>query len=191
MKIKGRSRAPISEKMRGMNLLRLAVATGALALSSACASAAPVPGGPGAPVNMLPAVNLPSYPDGALVNLATQRGKVLVLDIWATWCEPCRAALPEWDALARLYRDRGVQIYAVSVDGDPSKIGEFLKLVKLEVPVLVDRDAAMAEGMLRLRLVPTAFIVDKQGVIRSTHEAYAAGDVKGFAKEIDPLLNEK
>jgi len=173
-----------------MNLLRLAVATGALALSSACASAA-VPGGPGKPVNMLPAVSLPSYPDGALVDLATQRGNVLVLDIWATWCEPCKAALPEWDALARLYRDRGVQIYAVSVDGDPKKVGEFLQQVKLEVPVLLDRDAAMAEGILRLRFVPTAFIVDKQGVIRSTHEAYAPGDVKGFAREIDPLLNEK
>ncbi|HZN91228.1 MAG TPA: TlpA disulfide reductase family protein [Myxococcales bacterium] len=170
-----------------MTLLRLALATGVLAISSACAHAAT----PGKPVNMLPPVSLPRYPDGVPVNLDSERGNVLVLDIWATWCEPCKAALPEWDALAAVYRDRGVRIYAVSVDKDLNKVGEFLKQVPLQVPVLLDRDAAMAEGVLRLSHVPTAFIVDKQGVIRAKYEAYAPGDVKGFVKAIDPLLLEK
>lgn len=168
-------------------LLRLALAASALALSAACARAAT----PAPPANMLPEISLPSFPEGTHVSFANERGNVLVLDIWATWCEPCKAALPEWDALARVYRDRGVKLYAVSVDADPNKVAEFLREVKLDVPVLLDRDAAMAEGMLKLRYVPTAFIVDKQGVIRSTHEAYSPPEVKGFAREIDSLLLEK
>jgi thiol-disulfide isomerase/thioredoxin len=167
-----------------MNLLRLALAAGALALSSACAHA---------PVtrNMLPPVTLPRFPDWTQVSLEAERGNVVVLDFWATWCEPCKAALPEWEALAAAYRDRGVRLYAVSVDGDPNKVSQFIQEVGLEVPVLLDRDAAVAEGTLRLQVIPTVLIVDKQGAIRSTHQGYAPADVKGYAKEIDPLLAEK
>ncbi|HYV47060.1 MAG TPA: TlpA disulfide reductase family protein [Myxococcaceae bacterium] len=169
-----------------MNLLRLALAAGAVALSSACAHAA------SPPKNMLPPVALPQYPDdGTLVNMGDERGSVVVIDFWATWCEPCKAALPEWESLAAAYRDRGVHFYAVSVDGDPNKIGEFLQEVGLKVPVLVDRDAKVAEGMLHFQAIPTAIIVDKQGAIRVTHQGYAPTDVKGYGKEIDPLLAEK
>jgi thiol-disulfide isomerase/thioredoxin len=169
-----------------MNLLRLALATGAIALSSACAHAASP-----TPRNMLPPVALPQYPDGTVVNLDAERGNVVVLDFWATWCEPCKAALPEWESLAEAYRDRGVHLYAVSVDGDPNKIGEFIQEVGLKVPVLLDRDAAVAEGTLHLTIIPTVLIVDRQGAIRGTHQGYAPADVKGYSKEIDPLLAEK
>ena len=167
-----------------MNLLRLALAAGAVALFPACAHVA-------TPRNPLPQVTLPRYPDWTPVNLDAERGHVLVLDFWATWCEPCKAALPEWDALAATYRDRGVHLYAVSVDGDPAKVGEFLQEVGLKVPVLLDRDAYVAEGTLHLQIIPTVVIVDKLGNIRSTHEGYAPTDVKGYGKEIDPLLAEK
>jgi len=168
-----------------MNLPRLALALGAIALCT-CVRAPPPP-----QRNMLPSVTLPRYPEGTPVSLDTERGNVLVLDFWATWCEPCKAALPEWDALAQAYRDRGVHFYAVSVDGDPNKIGEFLNEVGLKVPVLMDRNAAIAEGALQLHAITTAVIVDKQGAIRATHEGYAPADVKGYAKEIDPLVAEK
>jgi thiol-disulfide isomerase/thioredoxin len=167
-----------------MNLLRLALAAGAVALSSACAHAP-------APRNMLPPVTLPRFPDGTQVSLDAERGNVLVLDFWATWCEPCKAALPEWESLAAAYRDKGVRLYAVSVDGDPNKVAEFVQQAGLELPVLLDRDAAVAEGTLGLRAIPTVVIVDKQGAVRSTHEGYAPADVKGYGKEIDPLLAEK
>src|SRR4051812_21601013 len=101
-----------------MNLLGPALALGAIALSAACTHAPPPSR------NMLPPVTLLRYPEGTPVSLADERGHVLVLDFWATWCEPCKAALPEWDVLAQAYRDRGVRLYAVSVDGDPNKIGE-------------------------------------------------------------------
>jgi len=168
-----------------MNLLRLALAAGAVALSSACAHAA------SPQRNLFPPVTLPRYPDEAPVSMVGERGSVVVIDFWATWCEPCKAALPEWESLAATYRDRGVHFYAVSVDGDPNKIGEFLKEVGLKVPVLMDRNAAIAEGALQLHAIPTAVIVDKQGAIRATHEGYAPADVKGYAKEIDPLVAEK
>jgi cytochrome c biogenesis protein CcmG, thiol:disulfide interchange protein DsbE len=169
-----------------MNLLRPALALGAIALSAACAHAPPPP-----PRNMLPPVTLTRYPEGTPLSLESERGNVLVLDFWATWCEPCRAALPEWDALALAYRDRGVRLYAVSVDGDPNKVAQFLREVKLDVPVLLDRDAVVAEGTLRLQVVPSAYIIDKQGGIRNVHQGYAPGEVKTFYKEIDSLLSEK
>ncbi|HEY8211406.1 MAG TPA: TlpA disulfide reductase family protein [Myxococcaceae bacterium] len=168
-----------------MNLLRPALTLGAIALCAACAHA------PSAPRNPLPPMTLPRFPDWTPVSLDAERGNVLVLDFWATWCEPCKAALPEWEAFAQAYRGRGVRLYAVSVDGDPNKIAEFLKEVKLDVPVLLDRDAAVAEGMLHMQIVPTVYIVDKSGGIRSVHQGYAPGDVKSFIKEIDPLLTER
>jgi len=176
--------------MRSLRLLLAATAATAAALAlSGCASAPPSQ--PATPVRLLPPAALPRFPDGVLVSLQSERGSVLVLDFWATWCEPCKASLPEWDALAAAYRDRDVHLYAVSVDTDPSKVAEFLRQVKLEVPVLLDRDAALAEGTLGLQIVPTAFIVDRKGAIRSVHQGYAPAEVKGFAREIDPLLAEK
>jgi thiol-disulfide isomerase/thioredoxin len=178
--------------MRAMNPHRLALAAGALALASACAtSSATTPAVTGtAPNNALPPVTLTRYPDGTPLSLGAERGNVVVLDFWATWCEPCKAALPEWDALAASYQGRNVHLYAVSVDEDPNKVAAFLQQVKVDVPVLLDRDAAVAEGTLHLQVVPTAFIIDPSGVIRGVHQGYAPADVKGFAKEIDPLLGQ-
>jgi thiol-disulfide isomerase/thioredoxin len=168
-------------------LPRLALAAVALAFLGACAHDTH-----GAtPVSFLPPLTLQRFPEGGAINMASERGHVLVLDFWATWCEPCKAAIPEWAVLEATYRDRGVRLYAVSVDGDLNQLAEFLRLVKMEVPVLLDRDAAVAEGTLKMTVVPTVFIVDRQGAIRSTHQGYAPGDVKAFAAELDRLLAEK
>jgi thiol-disulfide isomerase/thioredoxin len=164
--------------------LRLLLAALALPLLGACAHAA-------SPTNLLPPAVLAKYPEGGPLDLGGERGNVLVLDFWATWCEPCKAALPEWETLAASYRDRGVRLYAVSVDEDLNKLAEFLREVKVTMPVLVDHKLALSEGQLHLTMVPTAVFIDRNGYIRSTHQGYAPADVKTFAKEIDPLLNEK
>jgi thiol-disulfide isomerase/thioredoxin len=139
----------------------------------------------------LPAVQLPSFPDGRIVDVAHDRGRVVVLDFWATWCEPCKDALPAWEALAGKLRGAGLQVYAVSVDRDPNQVARFLAEAPLEVPVLHDRDMAVGEKALRLDLVPTAYFVDRKGIIRTVHRGYTADEVPGFEPELLALLAER
>jgi thiol-disulfide isomerase/thioredoxin len=135
-------------------------------------------------------LKLPRFPSGEPFDLASERGHVVLLDVWATWCEPCRDALPVYEALAKQYGSKGLSVYAVNVDADAKKIGEFLGSIKVGVPVLIDRDAVAAESVLHVKEMPTTFIIDRQGVIRFTHAGFAEEFLMKYQTEIEMLLAE-
>src|SRR2546430_1795047 len=83
---------------------------------------------------------LPTYPGGAAHDIKSDRGTVVLLDVWATWCEPCRDALPIYEDLAKEYAARGFKVYAINVDEDPREIAKFVAETKLSLPVLLDKD---------------------------------------------------
>ncbi len=122
--------------------------------------------------------------------LSHERGNVVLLDVWATWCEPCRDALPLYDELNREFGGRGLKVYAISVDEDPSQIAKFLAELKVAVPVLLDPSAASAESTLHVKLMPTAFLIDRKGVIREVHEGFADDAKARYQAEIEALLAE-
>jgi thiol-disulfide isomerase/thioredoxin len=136
------------------------------------------------------ALQLPRWPDGVLHDLQQDRGNVLLLDVWATWCEPCKWALPTYEQLAQRYADRGFRVYAINVDEDRNLVKEFLEESKLSLPVLLDENAAIAENVLKVTLMPTSFIVDRRGFIRFVHQGFGGQEIPRYEAEIEQLLAE-
>lgn len=114
---------------------------------------------------------VPAYRTVALsgdsVSLADQKGKVVLLNIWATWCHPCRDEIPELREIHAKYRDRGLELVGVSVDADGAEehIKEFMKEFEMTYPVWLDPGERISTQFLTIG-VPTTFLIDKQGVLR-------------------------
>jgi cytochrome c biogenesis protein CcmG/thiol:disulfide interchange protein DsbE len=117
----------------------------------------------GAPVPSYQAVSL----DGDSVSLASHRGKVLLLNVWATWCHPCRDEIPELRAVHARYRDRGLELIGVSVDvdGADDQIRAFMKEFEMSYPVWLDPDERVSNRFLIVG-VPATFLIDRAGVLR-------------------------
>jgi thiol-disulfide isomerase/thioredoxin len=132
---------------------------------------------------------LPQYPNGTPHDLVKDRGSVVLLDIWATWCEPCRDALPIYQDLAKHYEAKGLRVYAINMDEDPRQIGPFLQEVKVSLPILLEQDG-LVEKSLGVKLMPTTFLLDKQGRLRHRHEGFAEEFLQKYQNEIEALLAE-
>jgi cytochrome c biogenesis protein CcmG, thiol:disulfide interchange protein DsbE len=105
--------------------------------------------------------------DTELKTLSDYRGQVILLNIWATWCEPCKKEMPSMEALHRDLKDRGLAVVAVSVDNVnmESTIRQFVKDYDLTFDVLYDR-AELFRAVYRYTGVPETYIIDREGVIR-------------------------
>jgi thiol:disulfide interchange protein DsbD len=136
----------------------------------------------------LPAVSL-SLLNGGTLNIESLRGKVALLDFWATWCVPCKAEIPTFNQLIRDYKERGLEIIAVSLDEEgAAKVKPFLKENPMSyTQVIGDRGAASAFDVDDSKL-PVAVILDKQGRIRFRHVGLTKKEV--FESEINQLLAE-
>ena len=111
--------------------------------------------------------------------------------MWATWCEPCRDALPIWQDVAREYEGRGLKVYALSVDEDPAMVQRFIEETKLTLPVLMDENGRIAESTLKVKVMPTSFLIDRKGRIRFVNEGFAEDHLMRYQKQIEQLLAEK
>lgn len=102
-------------------------------------------------------------PDGATLRLADLKGKVVFLNFWATWCEPCLEEMPAMERLSRAYRDRGLVVLALSADREgASVVKPFLKRHGLSFPVGLDPDQSVAR-LYRVRALPSTYILDRKG----------------------------
>jgi peroxiredoxin len=140
-----------------------------LVLAAGCASGSEAPGNGDGRVEVgLPA---PGYAtvslDGDSVSLAQQKGKVVLLNIWATWCHPCRDEIPELRAIHGRYRDRGLELVGVSVDtdGTDETIRTFMKDFEMTFPIWRDPDERISTRFLAVG-VPATFLIDKEGILR-------------------------
>jgi thiol-disulfide isomerase/thioredoxin len=130
------------------------------------------------------------FPGGEPYGIASDRGNVVLLDVWATWCEPCRDALPMYQDLAKHYASRGLKVYALNVDEDTRAIPPFLEEAKVTLPVLLDANAEVAEKVLRVRGMPTTVLLDRQGKVRYVHEGFSEEFLAKYQAEIEELLAE-
>jgi peroxiredoxin len=125
--------------------------------------------------------------DGKRVALSEFKGKVIILDFWATWCIPCKEEIPGFIELQKKYGGRGLQIVGISVDDSMNQAKKYATDMKMNYPVLL---AEGREDILRaydpIPAIPVSIIIDRQGRIATRHEGIAKMDV--FEKEILPLL---
>jgi thiol-disulfide isomerase/thioredoxin len=134
-------------------------------------------------------LSVDTYPEQGKHPFSSDLGQVVVIDAWATWCAPCIRSLPQLQALRKDYASRGVRVYAVSVDEDRAQIPTFLSTNRVELPVLVDPGGFVLEDKLKLRVMPTTWVVDRTGHVRFTQESFD-GDLNDLRARIDALLAE-
>ena len=105
--------------------------------------------------------------DGDSVSLAKERGKVVLLNVWATWCHPCRREIPELRALHAQYAARGLNLVGVSVDADGTEesIRDFIKEFEMTFPIWRDADERITSSFQTIG-VPATFLIDRKGVLR-------------------------
>ena len=150
----------------------------ALAAAPACASGRSAGGG-------LPLQTL----QGAPFALESARGEVVLLDFWATWCEPCRATLPAAQRVADHLAAKGLRAYVVSVDAKPDGIRAFLDGLHVTLPVLTDPSGVAAEGLGGANL-PFVVLLDRKGKLRFKQEGAAEGGEQRLQAEAEKLLAE-
>jgi thiol-disulfide isomerase/thioredoxin len=124
--------------------------------------------------------------DRKTVKFSDFRGKVVILDFWATWCAPCRVEIPHFIELQKQYGDRGLAVIGVSLDEQgPELVKKFVKQFGVNYPIVMGNQKVV-EAYGGIVAVPTTFVIDRQGRIVSRHIGY--DDKKAFEKEIQSLL---
>ena len=133
-----------------------------------------------------PDFSLPQL-NGHPLELSDYRGKVVLLDFWATWCDPCRDEIPRFEALQSKHGQEGLQIIGVSMDDTPDPVREFYEQFKMNYPVVLG-NAQIGElygGVLGL---PIAFVIARDGHIHSKH--VGTTNISVFEREIMTLLRK-
>ncbi len=128
--------------------------------------------------------------NGDTVRLADFKGKVVVIDFWATWCPPCRQEIPGFVELKKKYHDK-VEIIGISVDQSKDKVVDFYKKNKMNYPVgMATRDIIDSYNAIqKLMYIPTTFIVDRSGKIHTVKVGYT--EKSEFERIIKNLLSDK
>ena len=103
--------------------------------------------------------------DGKMVSLSNYKGKVVLVNIWATWCPPCVKEMPSMEKLYRKFKRENFEILAVSIDETgPKAVAPFMEKTRLTFPALIDSKGAI-KPVYRITGIPESFIIDKQGLL--------------------------
>lgn len=124
--------------------------------------------------------------DHKKVELSAYRGKIVLLNFWATWCGPCLAEIPRFAAWQQEYGESGLQVIGIAMDDGEQPVRAAYQKLKLNYPVVMgdEKIGKMYGGVLGL---PVTFLIDTKGIIRSKHQGTA--DAKTIEREIRSLLS--
>ena len=131
---------------------------------TACAEQAPqIPGSIGTPAPAYGALSM----QGDSLDLERMKGSVVLLNVWATWCIPCRREVPELQALHQEFEAKGLKVWGVSIDGGDADadVAAFAKDFHVTYPILRDPGERVL-SVFRIQGVPASYLIDRQGVVR-------------------------
>ncbi|MCX8065577.1 MAG: redoxin family protein [Candidatus Hydrogenedentes bacterium] len=135
-----------------------------------------------------PDFTLPNF-DGGKVTLSEFKGKkVVVLDFWASWCGPCRMAMPVVQQVSNELKDKDVVFFAINIGEDKLKIHNFITKNNIKIPVLMDQTGRVAESY-GVEGIPRLVIIDKNGIIRVGHSGFSQDMKNSLKNEILNILN--
>lgn len=166
-------------------LLRSALAAAAACVAPGALAAATAPAGDAVPA---PDFELPLR-SGGTVKLGQLRGKVVMLNFWASWCGPCRQEFPILDEMYRKYQPMGFTLLGVNVESETKDAERFLAATPVSFPVAFDRENAVS-GKYGVSAMPTTLLVDRKGNVRWLHRAYKPGDENEYLNQVRKLLRE-
>ena len=157
-------------------------------LSAVLACAAVLPAAAVAPASMAPDFTLRTM-GGPNLRLQEQRGQVVLVNFWATWCGPCRKEMPHLNRLYEKYRGSGFTLLGVNVDDDARNAVELAGKLGVKFPVLLDTDKK-ASKLYDLSAMPATVLIDRDGRERYVHRGYLDGYEDTYDKQIRELLKQ-
>lgn len=156
----------------------------AAALGSALAVSSLV----GASASIAPTFSLPSRA-GDTVSLDQLKGKVVMLNFWASWCGPCRQEMPLLDQMHKRYSSLGFTLIGVNVETNTKDAERWLQETPVSFPVLFDRDSKVSKAY-DVSAMPSTVFIDRKGNLRYLHRGYKPGDESEYLNQIRALLKE-
>jgi cytochrome c biogenesis protein CcmG, thiol:disulfide interchange protein DsbE len=128
--------------------------------------------------------------DGQEITLSQLKGKVVLLDFWATWCGPCKESIPHLIQLYKNYRESGFELVGMSVDkGDGEAVRRFVQSMDIPYPVVIAPEVVVRS--YRVTGIPATFLIDKQGKIREKVVGFSGAIAKQLDTKVADLTSEK
>lgn len=123
------------------------------------------------------------------LKLAEQKGQVIMLNFWASWCGPCRAEMPLLEKLQKKYAKHGFSVWGVNTDSNQKMANKVLKDMSITFPILYDTDSSVFERY-KVDAMPSSIFIDRNGKKRWLHRGFVSGDEKSYEKIIRQLIRE-
>src|SRR5262245_5189896 len=158
----------------------IALALGAFTMLAASAPLAPTSPAPDFTLRTL---------DGQKLRLGEQRGRVVLVNFWATWCGPCRQEMPHLNKLYDKYKASGFVMLGVNVDDDVAQAAGVASKLGVTFPVLPDSDKRVSR-QYDVSAMPSTVLIDRDGRVRYVHRGYMNGYENTYDKQIRELLKE-
>jgi thiol-disulfide isomerase/thioredoxin len=124
------------------------------------------------------------------LDLNSFRGKVVLVDFWASWCAPCKESFPWMQQVLSRYADRGLVVVAVNLDRDRRLAEQFLGSLNPTFPIVFDPQARLAEHF-KVSGMPASFYVDRSGAVRFSHIGFRPNEREDAERELAALLSEQ
>jgi peroxiredoxin len=127
--------------------------------------------------------------DGRNLRLAEQRGQVVLLNFWASWCGPCKVEMPHLNRLHDKYRSVGFMVLGINVDDDLRTAGSAAQKLAVRFPVLHDGEKAVSR-LYALDSMPATVLIDRDGRVRHRHRGYRDGMESAYEQQLRELVKE-
>ncbi|MEM7209003.1 MAG: TlpA disulfide reductase family protein [Pseudomonadota bacterium] len=127
--------------------------------------------------------------DGINLRLGEQRGQVVMINFWASWCGPCRQEMPLLDAMYQQFKPLGFTVLGVNVEQDTKPAKNMLKSTPVTFPILFD-DQNLVSQLYQVQAMPTTILVDRDGNMRYLHKGYKPGYEVKYEEQVRKLLRE-